>query len=132
MYKNIRYNLTAKLRNIWSILMNVLHFFKEQYTEKMHVHVYELPLPGDSIRQILFLQSQGHLSSVYQQRMVKHDLPETRIFKKQLRLHQLYFLLIESKYPYSNKTKQVTSFEISHIQKIQFYFLFYFRSFFVF
>lgn len=40
MYKNIRYNLTAKLRNIWSILINVLHFFKEQYTEKMYMYMY--------------------------------------------------------------------------------------------
>lgn len=37
-----------------------------QGTKHRKQDVYELPLPGDSTRQVLFLQGQGHLSSVYQ------------------------------------------------------------------
>lgn len=87
-----------------------------QGTKHRKQDVYELPLPGDSTRQVLFLQGQGHLSSVYQKSQTCFTRNK-KFFRNNLgHLHFISSL--------SDKTIQIILFEIFRIQKIQLYFLF--------
>lgn len=89
------YNITIRLRNIWSILINViLAFFKEQNTEnKMYMNCpYLVTVLGRS--------SSSRVKAICPLciKKAKHVLPETRIFQKQLRPPAFHFFLVGQNY----------------------------------
>lgn len=113
------YNFTARLRNIWSILINVLlAFFKEQYTENkmyMNCRAYLVTVLGRSsssrVKAICPLCINKEKSNMFDQKQ--------EFFRNNLGHLNFISCLLD-------KTIQIilSVFEIFRIQKIQLYFLF--------